>query len=213
MTRWVRIRGVTAVLAAIAIAIAGCSSAGAPSSEASVTPTATPAPPTGTPVATPALPEASPHAIVGEWVATHDCARIVSMLKEAGLDDDYIAEQVNGNGLVPGVDAESDLLDPSDPCAEAVPRQHSHFFTAEGFFGSKDFLGQQVDDGGWRVEGDDVLVINGTPFRFRIDGDELTLEPPEVDTTDCGAPDCQFLATWVRMVAMPGTTWTRGTID
>ena len=134
------------------------------------------------------------------------------MLEEAGLDD-YIAEQVNGNGLIPGVDAESDLLDPSSPCAEAVPRKHSHFFTADGFFGSKDFLGQQVDDGSWRLEGDDVVVINGTPFRYRIDGDELTLEPPEVDLTNCGQPDCQFLATWVRMVAMPGTTWKRGTID
>jgi hypothetical protein len=134
------------------------------------------------------------------------------MLKAAGLDE-YIAEQVNGNGLVPGVDAESDTLDPSAPCAEAVSRAHSHFFTADGSFGSKDFLGRRVDDGSWRLEGDDLVLINGTPFRFHIEGDELTLEPPEVDLSNCGVPDCAFLATWVRMVAMPGTTWTRGTIS
>ena len=151
------------------------------------------------------------HPIVGEWVGLHDCQRIVSMLKEAGLDE-YVAGAVNGNGLIPGVDAESDTLDPSAPCAEAVSRAHSHFFAADGSFGSKDFLGQQVDDGGWRLEGDDVVVINGTPFRFQIEGDELSLEPPTVDVSSCGAPDCGFLATWVRMVAMPGTTWTRGTI-
>ena len=203
-----------AVVAVLALVVFGCSSTGAPATETSVAPTSTTASQTAAPTASPAAasPEASPHALVGEWVGIHDCERIVSMLTDAGLDD-YVGEAVIGNGLVPGVDSESDLLDPSSPCAEAVPQKHSHFFTAGGFFGSRDFLGRQVDDGSWRLEGDDVVVINGTPFRYRIEGDELTLEPPEVDLTSCGQPDCRFLATWVRMVAMPGTTWVRGTID
>ena len=212
-SRWNRARDARSALLATMLVVGGCTSGAAPTSEDMASTSASPQPST-TQAPTATTSEASPPpAIVGEWVGVHDCNRIVTMLKDAGLDDDYIAEQVNGNGLVPGVDAESDTLDPSSPCAEAVPRAHSHFFTADGFFGSKDFTGEQVDDGGWRLEGDDVLVINGTPFRYRIDGDELTLEPPEIDMSNCGVPDCEFLATWVRMVAMPGTTWTRGTID
>ena len=213
MRMWVRTgRGVAVV--AMGLVILGCSSAGAPATDATAAPTTATAAPSPGVTDSPAAPspEASPHAIVGEWVGIHDCQRIVSMLTEAGLDD-YVRDAVIGNGLVPGVDSESDLLDPSSPCAEAVPQKHSHFFTADGRFGSKDFLGEQVDDGSWRLEGDDVVVINGTPFRYRIEGDELTLEPPEVDLANCGQPDCRFLATWVRMVAMPGTTWERGSID
>ena len=199
------VRGLVVVLGVALISVA-CSTGTTSLDSSSIPPAATFAAPSEP------TPQASPPAIVGEWVGVHDCQRIASMLKEAGLDE-YLAEQVNGNGLIPGVDSESDTLDPSSPCAEAVPRSHSHFFTADGRFGSKDFLGQQVDDGSWRLEGDDVVVINGTPFRYHIEGDELTLEPPDVAPTNCGAPDCGFLATWVRMVAMPGTTWKRGTID
>jgi hypothetical protein len=33
-----------------------------------------------------------------------------------------------------------------DPCEGAVPREHSHFFTGFGTFGSLDWRGEQVDD-------------------------------------------------------------------
>ncbi len=63
-----------------------------------------------------------------------------------------------------------------------------------------------------RSQGDDIVVINDQSFRFSVDGDELTLEPPPVDISACTTQECRFMAAWVLMVAMPGTTWTRGTI-
>jgi len=77
---------------------------------------------------------------------------------------------------------------------------------------SKDFHGQRVDDGSYTLEGDDFIVINGKRFKYQIDGDELSLEPEPVDISKCTTKECRFDATWVLMVAMPGTTWTRGEI-
>ncbi len=150
--------------------------------------------------------------IVGEWVGTHDCQRIMTMLDEAGLPE-FVAEQVYGNELVPGVTEASQLKDPAHPCAGAVPRKHSHYFTADGEFGSKDFNGQQVDDGEYKLEGADGIVINDMKFKYEIHGDELSLEPEPVDISTCTTEECRFGATWVLMVAMPGTVWKRGTIS
>jgi hypothetical protein len=150
-------------------------------------------------------------AIVGEWVGTHDCERILAILRAAGLDE-FVADAVYGNGLVPGASPEADLDDPAHPCAGAVPRAHSHVFTADGRFTSRDFNGQQVDDGTYVVQGDDIVVINRVPFGFRVVGDELTLVPKPVDISACTTKECRFTATWVLMVAMPGTSWTMGTI-
>jgi hypothetical protein len=194
---------------ALAIVLGGCGAGATPSSSASDAPPSPSESATRSPAASASTPEPSTHAIVGEWLGVHDCERIVSMLTDAGLDE-FVLEQIYGNGLVPGVDSESDLEDPSQPCKNAVPRAHSHFFTADGFFGSRDFNGEQVDDGGYRFEGTDTVVINGTPFRFQVDGDELTLEPPFIDISSCTIKDCRFPAAWALMVAMPGTTWTRG---
>ncbi len=203
------VRGLCVVLL-VALVVGGCASGAAPSGSTLDVATV-PASAATTSVPTEPAPRASPAAIVGEWVGIHDCLRIQKMLSNAGLEE-FVAEAVAGNGLVPGVDAESDIEDMNRPCAGAVPRKHSHFFTADGFFGSRDYNGQQVDDGGYRLERDDVVVINGTPFRYTIEGDELTLVPPEIDISDCTTMDCRFPAAWVLMVAMPGTTWTRGTI-
>jgi hypothetical protein len=168
-------------------------------------------PPAPTASAATASPSAATAAIVGEWIGVHDCARIVAMMREAGLDE-FALEQVYGNGLVPGVTTEAGLKDAAKPCDGAVERQHSHFFTADGAFGSKDFNGQQVDDGGYALEGDDVVVINGFRFHYQVDGDSLTLDPEPVDTSTCTTKECRFGAAWVLMVALPGTTWTRGEI-
>ena len=150
--------------------------------------------------------------IVGEWVGTHDCGRIVRVLFEAGLNE-FLGDAIYGNGLVPGIDPNTTTVeDPRHVCDHAVERAHSHFFTADGQFGSKDFAGQQVDEGAYRLEGDDIVVINDQPFHYSIDGDELTLVPPKVDISSCTTRECRFAATWVLMVAMPGTTWKRGEI-
>ena len=134
------------------------------------------------------------------------------MLTDAGRQES-LGDAIYGNGLVPGVDPSTTTVkDPAHVCDHAVQRAHSHFFTADGQFGSKDFNGQQVDDGSYRLEGDDIVVINDQPFHYSIDGDELTLVPPTVDISSCTTRECRFAATWVLMVAMPGTTWKRGEI-
>ena len=147
-------------------------------------------------------------AIVGEWVGVHDCQRIVTMLTGAGLVE-FLADPLEQ--LVPG-DPTVAAGNPTTACEGAVVRTHSHFFTADGRFGSKDFNGDQVDDGTYTLEGDDGLVINGSRFKYEVNGDELSLEPESVDISACTTKECRFTATWVLMVGMPGTTWKRGEI-
>lgn len=189
----------SALFACVVLIVAAC--AATPASTATPTIAATPSP-----SASAALP-----AIVGEWVGTHDCMRIVQLLTDAGLDE-FLGDAIYGNELVPGVDPGTATVTDAPPCANAVPRAHSHFFLADGRFGSKDYNGDFVDSGMYTLEGDDIVVINDQRFRYRIDGDELTLEPPAVDISGCTDKECRFMATWVLMVAMPGTTWTRGRI-
>jgi hypothetical protein len=194
--------------------VAACGSTGpaSPSSIArSPSPTASPSPssiarsPAST--ASPSASEPTP-AIVGEWLAQHDCAKIKSMLEGAGLQE-FVGESIFGNGLVPGVASEADAKDPSHPCLGAVARDHSHFFTTNGQFGSLDYERNQVDDGSYELVGDDTVVINGTEFSYKIKGDALTLTPPTVDISGCTTKDCRFGAAWVLMVSLPGTPWTR----
>ena len=179
-------------------------SRGEPTSAASGTSAGT----TAGPATSPSAPAA---AIVGEWVGTHDCERILAILQGAGLDE-FLADAINGNQLVPGASPEAALGDPARPCAGAIPRAHSHVFTADGRFASRDFNGQEVDSGTYVIQGGDTVVINKVPFGFRVVGDELTLVPKPVDVSACTTKECRFAATWVLMVAMPGTSWTRGTI-
>ena len=147
--------------------------------------------------------------IVGEWMALHDCDTIYALLTDAGLDE-FVAEQIYGNELVPGVPPDtSELQDPGQPCAGAVDREHSHFFTADGAFGSRDFNGDQVDDGEYSLVDADTIVINGQEFQYRVDGDQLELTPEPVDISTCETKECRFMAAWVLLVGMPGTPWTR----
>lgn len=84
--------------------------------------------------------------IVGVWERETTCTELVRVLNEAGLGR-RAAEFVAGNGFVPGVERVDQLDDPSSPCEHAVPRTHSHFFTPAGAFGSRDWNGEDVDDG------------------------------------------------------------------
>ncbi len=133
------------------------------------------------------------------------------MLEGAGLHE-FIAEQVYGNELVPGVTEASQLKDPAHPCAVRCCAS-TRTTSRPGEFGSKDFHGQQVDDGEYKLEGADGIVINDMRFKYEIHGDELSLEPERVDISTCTTEECRFGATWVLMVAMPGTVWKRGRIS
>ena len=148
---------------------------------------------------------AEPHPIVGEWHHDHTCEEIARVLTERGMAD-AVLENVVGNELIPGVSKVEDLADAAKPCAGAVSRDHAHFFTAGGAFGSLDWNGQQVDDGTYEVIDDDTIRIEATEFTYRIEGDSLYLD---AETPDCTAVACDFAAQWPVMVAIPGAVWQR----
>jgi hypothetical protein len=145
--------------------------------------------------------------LVGEWRRTHKCEEVVDILKKAGFNEQVALENIAGNGFLPGVSSASEIADVKQPCRGAVPLLHSHFFTADGKFGSKDQNGQQVDDGTYKIVDDRTFVISGgsdVTFHYRINGDTIRFDPV---VPSC-APSCDE-ASWSVMVAFPGKTWER----
>lgn len=185
------------VLTGIITVMAACGSSSTP-----------PAPPSNDMPAspTPAPPSDVP-ALVGTWERENTCREMVSALKDAGLDR-WVLEVVAGNGFVPGVTTPDQIEDPKDPCSGAVPREHSHFFTEDGAFGSLDWNGEPVDDGTYVIPEDGTFVISkefpDVTFHYAVNGDTIMFEP---EIPAC-APDC-FEAAWSVSVAMPGETWQR----
>ena len=120
-----------------------------------------------------------------------------------------IPDTISGDGWVPGV-THARQIDMSHPCAGAVARKHSHFFTAEGEFGSLDASGQQVDDGQYRIVDDHTFAIateEDREVRFHyqvIGGDTITFEPV---IPKC-RPSCGD-SIWSVSVAYEGYTWHR----
>jgi hypothetical protein len=150
--------------------------------------------------------EAPAEPLVGEWRRTTICAELVQALERAGLQK-LAVEAVAGNGFVPGVTTLEQLADPARPCEGAVPRKHSHFFTEDGRFGSRDWSGEQVDDGTYEVIDDRTFVISkefpDVTFHYRIHGDTITFDPVIPD--GCSTFRCM----WSVSVAYPGKMWTR----
>ncbi len=179
----------------LALLVAACASPNQ-ADESSASPSTTAASAAGEPSASAAAGATSE--IVGEWVGIHDCERIVEALRDAGFEEAFVLENVVGNALVPEASSVDDLADSADPCADAVPRKHGHFFTPDGGFGSTDHSGQQVDDGTYEVVDGDTVSINGTEFGYEIRGETLnlvSLAPEGCVTFECG---------WSIMVAMAG---------
>jgi hypothetical protein len=145
--------------------------------------------------------------LVGTWERVTRCKELVHALEKAGLDE-FVLDNVVGNGFLPGVTSPDQIADPKHPCKGAVPRVHAHFFTADGQFGSLDFTGQQVDAGIYTIiEPGTVVIDNGDfratfHYRFTDHGDTIRLYPI--------APDCVCVtAQWAVAVAYPGKKWTR----
>jgi hypothetical protein len=136
------------------------------------------------------------------------CEELVAALNQAGLDQ-FAFSAVAGNGFVPGVSTADQIVDPENPCQGAVPRMHSHLFTADGQFGSLNWNGEQVDDGTYTVVDDRTLVISkefpDVTFHFEIQGDTILFDSV---IPDCAAQGC-FEALWAVSVAYPGKTWER----
>jgi hypothetical protein len=75
---------------------------------------------------------------VGEWRRTQTCEEVLGILTRAGFNKQVVLENIAGNGFLPGVSSLDQIADPEHPCQGAVPQARSHFFTADGQFGSKD---------------------------------------------------------------------------
>jgi hypothetical protein len=106
------------------------------------------------------------------------------------------------------VSSADQIDDPDHPCKGAVPQVHSHFFTADGQFGSRDQQGDQVDDGTYKLVDDRTFVVSkefpDVTFHYRISGDTIRFDPV---VPSC-APSC-FESVWSLMVAFPGKAWER----
>jgi hypothetical protein len=189
------VRGVAIVAAAaLSLLVAGCG--GDSGGEA-----------TSVPATTTAAVNSAPEEIVGEWARETTCAELVQALRDAGMDD-VVDEFVAGNGFIPGIGVDDpEQVDPDNPCKGAVPRVHSHFFTEDGEFGSRDWNGDDVDDGRYRVTGDKLVISKEFPdvtFRYRIAGDTITFDPLNIPS---GCTD--FRCGWSIAVAYPGKEWSR----
>jgi hypothetical protein len=147
--------------------------------------------------------------LVGRWERVTTCKELVSALTTAGLRKTAPA-MLAGNGFVPGTPKQ--LAAKTNICKGAVPRRHSHFFTAAGQFGSVDYNGQQVDDGSYRLLDARTVRISDGKFHFRIAGRELRLQPviSAAARRKALAQPLQFsTAGWQVAMAFPGHAWKR----
>jgi hypothetical protein len=110
-------------------------------------------------------------------------------------------------GVRSGTEAGGQIADPAHPCQGAVPREHSHFFTADGEFGSLDWNGEQVDDDTYVIIDDRTFVIGNSTFHYQVRGDTIMFEPVIPD--DCSTKKCRDAASWSVAVAYPGEEWAR----
>jgi hypothetical protein len=194
MTRAVRV-----TLLTLAAATVACGSNGSTS-----TPTATSVTTAPSPTETPVSP------LVGEWEQVTTCDEFIQAFRQAGFEESVIEEHVlpglagPDNGWLPA----GQLADPKHPCEGAQPREHSHFFTEFGTFGSLDYNGQQVDDGTYEIINNRTFQIGNTTFHYRIiGGDKIMFEPVIPD--DCSTERCLEAALWSVSVAYAGEAWER----
>ncbi len=105
----------------------------------------------------------------------------------------------------------------SAPCIGAIDRQHSHFFTRGGQFGSLDWNGGQVDDGTFQIIDDHTVVISSVTFHYAIQsGETLKLSPlltKEMISQALADPKNFSPALWALTVAYPGHSWMRAPCD
>ena len=96
--------------------------------------------------------------LVGTWQRVNSCASFVQAFKETGLID-LAPEWLVGAGYFTSLDQ----IDNTDLCKGATEVVHSHFFTANGGFGSHDEMGRQVDDGSYRMVDDHTIFFQMCP--------------------------------------------------
>jgi hypothetical protein len=147
--------------------------------------------------------------LVGRWSRVHRCQELVTALKAADLGS--TAPAAVGD-FFPGSTSEQ-LAKKSDICKGAKPMLHSHFFAANGMFGSLDQNSQQVDDGHYRIVDRRTLRIGRAMFHYRIVNQKTLRLNPVITAAarrQALAHPLQFTtAAWMVAVAYPGHTWKR----
>jgi hypothetical protein len=175
--------------------------------------TSSPAPGPSTPTATTSATPAT--GVVGRWERTVTCQELTSELTRAGLGPTVPyawAGQTSSTGQS-SFAAGSPTPTRARPCNGALPRTHSHFFSASGLFGSLDWLGGQVDDGSYKLSGENALRIGAVTFHYRlVNGDTLFLTPVVTRAMIRQAsahPKDYSDAGWAVSVAYEGHPWKR----
>ena len=196
---------ITLLCTTLAIILAAC---GVPATEQPIAtlapateavPTATEIAPTNTPQPTPttSATEVPVSPLVGEWQRVNSCASFVQAFKEGGLID-LAPEWLVGNYFT-----SLDQIDNTDLCKGATEVVHSHFFTANGGFGSRDEMGRQVDDGSYRMVDDRTITFpsSDVTVHFSIEGDAVMFE---VVVPDPCEGTCRDNTAWALSAFYPG---------
>jgi hypothetical protein len=147
--------------------------------------------------------------IVGRWEALRTCTDMVRALNRQHLG--VLAPGVVGD-YFPHATYE-ELAAKHDVCSGAKPQRHSHFFTADGSFGSLDQHGNQVDDGKYTVvDSHTIRIGEDAVFDYRIRGGTLRLTPRITDEQRQDAlnnPRASPAVTYMVAVAVQGIEWKR----
>jgi hypothetical protein len=205
----------------IALAIAGCggmaaaSPVRAPSSPAPDTSTivASSPPSVGRPSASNPASAAATADIVGSWTRVQTCQEELAAFQQAGLASSEAYQWVTSNWVANASPRTSGFCD-----GAAAPTKHTHFFTADGTFGSRDANGQQVDDGDYTITAPGVLTFpthasdfhysGPTSVRYSIVGIELMFDV-QVPPGCAKDPACADAYGWALSAFFKGKAWTR----
>jgi len=183
----------------LAVVIGGCGSSGS-------SPPTRRSPPDSSATRKPAA------SIVGRWQLSRTCGALLHGLQAAHL-----------RPLAPGVTGEffpqaspRQLARKHPICEGAGSQRHSHFFTADGRFGSLDQAEKPVDDGTYRLIDDHTVSIGSdrrVTFRYRVvGGNRLELTPviSGAQRRSALAHPLRFSAAgWAVSVAYTGRGWKR----
>jgi hypothetical protein len=194
---------ITLLVTSIAIILAACGvstpSLAIEQPTATQPPTATAIPPANTleSIPTTSATEAPVSPLVGTWQRVNSCASLVQAFKEAGLID------LAPEWLVGGYFTRLDQIDNTDLCKGATEVVHSHFFTANGGFGSYDETGRQVDDGSYRIVDDRTIIFpsSNVTVHLSIEGNTVMFE---VVVPDPCVGSCRDNTAWALSAFYPG---------
>ena len=147
--------------------------------------------------------------LVGRWSRVHRCQELVDALKAAGLGS--TAPAAVGD-FFPGSTSQQLAKKPA-LCKGAKPMLHSHFFAANGMFGSLDQNSQQVDDGHYRIVDRRTMRIGPSTFHYTIVNRKTLMLNPVITSAArrwALAHPLKFgTAMWMVAVAYTGRTWKR----